>query len=230
MSNSSFFRFPHTPHLAWLGEGVPRDDKVLSRSEADELLAHSVMVEEKLDGANLGVSLDAAGEFRLQNRGQYLHRPLHGQFAKLNAWLAAKADVLLDGLNPNIVVFGEWCAARHSLDYDTLPDWWLVFDVYDQLAGRFWSPGRRNAWAAAHGLSTVPTLAQGLFTLQELVQMVKERSSAYRPGPLEGIVVRANGADWTGARAKLVRADFVQSIGEHWRHRPLEWNHVVGCR
>ncbi|NLZ78249.1 MAG: DNA ligase, partial [Gammaproteobacteria bacterium] len=26
---SDFFRFPHTPHIDWLGEGMPRDDKVL---------------------------------------------------------------------------------------------------------------------------------------------------------------------------------------------------------
>ncbi|MGV3590570.1 MAG: DNA ligase, partial [Gammaproteobacteria bacterium] len=25
-----FFRFPHTPHIAWLGAGMPRDDKVLA--------------------------------------------------------------------------------------------------------------------------------------------------------------------------------------------------------
>lgn len=209
---------------------MPRDDKVLSHVEVDELLAYSVTVEEKVDGANLGVSLDATGEFRLQNRGQYLHQPFHRQFSKLNAWLTTNADALFDALHPNILAFGEWCAARHSLDYDSLPDLWLVFDVYDKLSGRFWSPARRNVWAATHGLSTVPTLAQGHFTLQELIQMVGKHPSAYRKGPLEGLVVRASDAEWTDTRAKLVRVDFVQSIGEHWRHRPLEWNQVLGLR
>ena len=36
---SSFFRFPHTPHIAWLAAGAPRDDKVLSPEEAQALLA-----------------------------------------------------------------------------------------------------------------------------------------------------------------------------------------------
>jgi hypothetical protein len=35
---SDFFRFPHTPHLAWLGNGSPRDDKVLSPHEVTALL------------------------------------------------------------------------------------------------------------------------------------------------------------------------------------------------
>lgn len=227
VSDSNFFRFPHTPHLAWIGKGLPRGDKVLSSIEVEELLAHSLLIEEKLDGANLGVSVDAVGDLRLQNRGQYLQAPYHGQFARLNTWLTGKADLLFDALNQNMLVFGEWCAARHSLDYDSLPDWWMVFDVYDRSVGRFWSASRRDAWAAEHGLSTVPTLARGRFTRQELIQMLQDCPSVYRRGPLEGIVVRTAGAKWTEARAKLVRADFVQSIGEHWRNRPLVWNRLI---
>jgi len=37
--SSIFFRFPHTPHVAWLGQGQPRGDKVLSTAEAQSLLA-----------------------------------------------------------------------------------------------------------------------------------------------------------------------------------------------
>lgn len=35
---TDFFRYPHTPHLAWLGEGSPRDDKVLPPAEVKTLL------------------------------------------------------------------------------------------------------------------------------------------------------------------------------------------------
>ena len=66
---SQFFRFPRTPHLAWLGDALPRDDKLLSASEARALLAEDVAVEEKLDGANLGISVGADGKLRAQNRG-----------------------------------------------------------------------------------------------------------------------------------------------------------------
>ena len=70
---TDFFRFPHTPHLAWLAAGEPRNDKVLSLAEAQTLLAGEVVVEEKLDGANLGLSLNSEGALRTQNRGQYLY-------------------------------------------------------------------------------------------------------------------------------------------------------------
>jgi RNA ligase len=79
---SDFFRFPHTPHLAWLGREAPRDDKVLSSHDALRLLRGEVIVEEKLDGANIGISCYANGELRAQNRGQYLDLPTSGQFSR----------------------------------------------------------------------------------------------------------------------------------------------------
>lgn len=222
----TFFRFPHTPHLAWLGDGTPRDDKVLSDIHREKLLSNSVCIEEKVDGANLGISLDQAGNFRVQNRGQYLRPPYPDQFSRLDAWLERKGEALFDGLTSNLLVFGEWCAARHSLSYDSLPDWWLVFDIYDRNLERFWEPQRRDSWARACGLSTVSALGSGHFSLAELVTMVNSRDSSYRDGPLEGLVVRSSADGWTSSRAKLVRADFVQGICSHWRDRSISWNRL----
>jgi len=80
---TDFFRFPHTPHIAWLAEGAPRNDKVLSLAEAAEILAGDVVLEEKLDGANLGFSVSLNGTVCAQNRGQYLEQPYQGQFGRL---------------------------------------------------------------------------------------------------------------------------------------------------
>lgn len=223
---TSFFRFPHTPHLAWLGDGEPRDDKVLSAAEAKSLLASDVVVEEKLDGANLGFSLSAEGDLLAQNRGQYLAEPHAGQFARLPAWISLHRDALLDVLQPKLMLFGEWCAARHSLDYGALPDWFLVFDVYDRDAGRFWSTRRRNALAETAGLATVREVFRGRSSLPELKQLVATASSRFRDGPMEGIVVRRESASWCEARAKLVRPDFTQAIATHWRKRAIEWNRL----
>jgi len=225
-----FFRFPHTPHLAWLGQGEPRDDKVLSAREAMELLAGDVVLEEKLDGANLGFSLSREGELRAQNRGQYLAEPHAGQFARLPAWLAlhgsAIGDVLLEHASQRLMLFGEWCAARHSMDYTRLPDWFLLFDVLETTTNRFWSSTRRDALAANLGLATTPRLARGRFKLVEMTSKLDSWPSRFRDGPLEGIVVRRESAQWCESRAKLVRADFTQAIGEHWRNRRLEWNRL----
>lgn len=224
--DASFFRFPHTPHLAWLGRGMPRDDKVLSSAEVEELLASNVVVEEKLDGANLGLSLAPDGSLRAQNRGQYLTKPYTGQFTKLPAWLIQHDEALRAVLTPDIILFGEWCAARHTLDYAALPDWFLLFDVYDAHACRFWSSARRNALAHSVKLTTVPQVGFGRYTFASLKNLLADSSSHYRDGDLEGLVIRRESAQWCDSRAKLVRPDFTQAIEDHWRKRAIQWNRV----
>lgn len=223
---TSFFRFPHTPHLAWLAPGAPRDDKVLSPVEVDDLLSGDVVIEEKLDGANLGFSVSPDGRVRAQNRGEYLVPPFRGQFARLAPWLATHEERLFDALGTRLMAFGEWCAARHSLDYSSLPDWWLLFDVYDRVQGRFWSTSRRDAWAQLHGLVIVPRLRTGRTTALQLKELVSATRSRFRSGNLEGVVIRRESEEWLEARAKLVRSGFTQAISTHWRGRALEWNHL----
>jgi ATP-dependent RNA circularization protein (DNA/RNA ligase family) len=223
---TDIFRFPHTPHISWLGSGVPRDDKVLPPSEVRALLGADVVVEEKVDGANLGLSVGADARACAQNRGQYLRPPFGGQFARLGPWLAAHEDTLFDALSTHLIAFGEWCAATHSLDYTALPDWWLAFDVYDRREARFWSTCRRNHWARNLGLPVVPTLLRGQIDMPALKALLNKHRSRYRDGPMEGVVIRAEDDRWLHQRAKLVRPDFTRRIKSHWRSRALTWNQL----
>jgi len=224
--SDEFSRFPHTPHIVWLGREAPRDDKVLSQVEALNLLAGPVVVEEKLDGANLGFSVGPTGALRAQNRGHYLVEPYKGQFTRLSGWMSQHGAGLATELGEHLIAFGEWCAAQHSLDYTALPDWWLLFDVYDRRTRKFWSTQRRDLLARKLHLATVPRVAVGHQSIESLEDIVASVHSRYRDGPLEGVVVRCENSDWLVARAKLVRTDFAQAIAEHWRSRRLQWNHV----
>jgi RNA ligase len=158
--------------------------------------------------------------------GNYQAGPHAGQFARLPAWLAQHNEALRAVLKPNLIFFGEWCAARHSLNYAVLPDWFLLFDVYDRAAGSFWSTLRRNALARDAGLVTVPQVLHGKTTVPALIQLVATTPSRYRSGALEGVVIRGESSDWCEARAKLVRPDFTQAIDMHWRKRAIEWNRI----
>lgn len=224
---TEFFRFPHTPHIAWLAPGQPRDDKVLAPDEVAEFLSQELVIEEKLDGANMGISFSAEAVLHVQNRGQYLNRPYGGQFSRLEEWLASREDDLFDALGSHLMLFGEWCAAQHSLDYATLPDWFMAFDVYDRREQRFWSTRRRDELAQRLGIKLVPRVSKGQVKLPELIDWVKEKTSHYRDGHLEGVVMRYEDDDWLLQRAKLVRPDFVQAIEEHWRSRALQWNRIA---
>ena len=221
---SEFFRFPHTPHLAWLGQGTPRDDKVLSALEVEAFLEHPLVLEEKVDGANLGFSVGPDGAIRAQNRGQYLQRPFSGQFARLNGWLALHEAALIDALGESLMLFGEWVAAVHSLEYGSLRDYFLVFDVYDRSEMRFWTTVRRNAFASQLGLCAIHQVGVGHYRMSSLKRIIASAQSAYRDGECEGIYLRHEDQDWLVARTKLVHPVFVQNIGEHWRSRSLHWN------
>ena len=107
-----FFKFPSTPYLV-APEGVQlREDKVLSESECAAFLRQVLPVEEKIDGANLGISFTAAGEIRLQNRGSYLRLPEPGQWKKLDAWLLPRTETLYKQLADRYML-----GAMHSIPF-----------------------------------------------------------------------------------------------------------------
>tara|TARA_R110001583_G_scaffold194614_1_gene365952 strand:- start:2805 stop:3407 length:603 start_codon:yes stop_codon:yes gene_type:complete len=197
---------------------------VLPPGEGKELLSGIVSVEEKLDGANVGISLDSNAALRVQNRGQYLIKPYSGQFSRLFGWLEQHRIGLETVLSHDLILFGEWCAAVHSVKYTRLSDWFLLFDVYDRTEGKFWSCSRRDELAYRAGIDVVPHLVREKVSLSGLEALLQKSSSSFCDGPMEGLVIRQDSEKWNEARAKLVRADFTQSIGQHWRSRKLAWN------
>jgi ATP-dependent RNA circularization protein (DNA/RNA ligase family) len=219
-----FYKFPSTPHLAILGGNPVRGDKVLTTNERDDFLQHELFIEEKVDGANLGISFDASGNFRVQNRGSYLHYPYAGQWKKLSDWLDPKMDLLFESLSDHRILFGEWCYAQHSVSYDRLPDWFLGFDVFDKNSWRFLSCSRRDTVISGLGLSPVPVIGRGRFSLSGLNKLLSR--SQLSGNPAEGLYLRFDKGDWLEQRAKLVRPEFIQSVEEHWSRKGIRANRL----
>ena len=197
---------------------------MLSPGEAAALLTGDVQVEEKVDGANIGISVDEDGHLRVQNRGSYLE-PEHTQpqFRPIWSWLYPREPSMVDALSSGLVLFGEWCYAVHSVPYNRLPDWFLGFDVYDLREAAFWDCARRNELLQDLALCPVPALARGRFSIAQLRDLTTG-DSELGDGPMEGLVIRREGGGRTLDRAKLVRAEFAQAIDEHWSRRPLRRN------
>ena len=223
---SQFFKFPSTPHLACLGHQLPRDDKLMTAEEVRAFLSSPITIEEKLDGANLGISLGDDGQLVAQNRGSYLHRDVRGQFNKLWQWIDARSAALVEALSENLILFGEWCYAEHSISYHNLPDWFVGFDVYDRHKARFFSVDRRNQFLANLGISPIAVLGRGRYQMDDLKAFLSKQSH-YGASDLEGIYIRKDEGSWLAARAKLVRPDFTQAISDHWSSRRLRANRIV---
>lgn len=222
---TTFFRFPSTPYLVAPRGLDVRADKVLSAEERAQLLDRTLRVEEKVDGQNLGISSNGDG-LLFQSRGSYIE--LGGRhFQGLESWVKPRAARIDEALGTQLVLFGEWMAITHSVRYDRLPDWFLAFDVFDRDTGEFWPAAMRDELAAELGLATTPLIAEGRFTLEELIDLTEARSGFGRE-TMEGVVLRAVGPGSSPARAKLVRPDFVQQIEEHWTKGPQRRNRLLG--
>lgn len=220
-----FFKFPSTPHLVTLPGVDIRDDKVLTEIERDEFLRHEVTVEEKVDGANLGLSFDADGNIRAQNRGTYLQLLDSGQWKKLVEWLAIHIDTLFEHLSDRYILFGVWCYAQHSIYYDRLPDWFLAFDIYDRDAGRFLSSVRRDRLLCEMHISKVPAIVRGQFAYHEIQKFLSK--SKLTDQPAEGIYLRIDHGNWLEQRAKIVRPAFIQTLKQHWSRSAIKPNRLT---
>jgi len=221
---NDFFKFPSTPHLSLLGDLAVRGDKVMSESERNEFLRHEIVVEEKIDGANLGISFDSSGNIRAQNRGAYLHFPSSGQWQKLSEWLKPRTDALFEQLTDQFILFGEWCYAQHSVKYDRLPDWFLGFDIYDISNAKFFSCHRRDEVFRTIGIFQVPIIKRGYFSLSELNGFLSQSELSDKLA--EGLYLRFDQGDWLEQRAKLVRPAFIQSVEQHWSRSGIKANRL----
>ena len=234
------------------------DDLVLGDTarfllELDASEARAVVIEEKLDGGNIGISCGLDGELLVQNRSHYISSGDHAQYRPLfHTWLAEPARrAALEALLPpggDVILFGEWLLARHSVPYLALPDHFVAFDVYDRRTEKFWSRPRFHAAMRTAGLAVAPVVAVRDFAselggqrrsrphaaskaLETALRALLETRSRFRTdgGPVEGVVLRVDDADgkWLKRRCKIVRPDFVAGCGDgHWATRAIERQRV----
>lgn len=220
---NQFIRFPSTPYLVDLGHGEVRRDKILSPEQREHLLSQRVVIEEKVDGQNLGISRQDS-DLMFQSRGSYVE--LGGRhFRGLESWIRPRRDLLMETLGDELVIFGEWCAVSHSVFYDRLPDWFVVFDVFNRTEGGFLSLSSRDQIAATLNLHVTPTLYDGFTNLPKIFDLIGR--SNFGSDPMEGVVVRPAVDDGHFFRAKVVRPDFVQSIDQHWMSGPQKRNRLL---
>ncbi len=137
------YKYPRTRHIEGSGlqVGEARQDVPFT-----DLVGKHLVIEEKMDGANCGISFDSLGQLQLQSRGHYLTGgPRERQFELLKSWAARYTQDLWLLLRSRYVLYGEWCYGKHSIFYTDLPHYLLEFDLYDTHMHRFLSTQRRRA-------------------------------------------------------------------------------------
>jgi len=230
-SRDDFNKYPRTPHL--FGSKGTDDDKHLGRRESEAFIAdRSLVVEEKIDGTNVGIHFTTAGRMVLQCRGHEITEGMHPQYDLFKQWTAVKRPLLQTMLEDRRILYGEWLYARHSVHYRALPHYFFEFDIYDKDRACFLDLASRLKILEGTGLQTVPVIHRGPVDADELHALIGPSAfqSAFdnpvtgQPDDLmEGLYLRteANGA--VAGRAKFVRPEFVEKIkqSEHWRQQRM---------
>ena len=192
----------------------------LSDEEHKRLLGGRVFVTEKLDGANIGIIRTRDG-FRFQKRGSLVDIGEHPQYGFLKAWGNQNYEKLMK-IQEGWIVYGELLKYVHTVEYDALPDWVCVFNIWDR---KHYMPfDEVQSMCEEWGIQTVPLLFEGYTTRSELFQMLPN-PSRYGSEKAEGIVVTNPRQQ---LRGKLVREEFVKHLEdhEHWRYQQLTENRL----
>lgn len=231
-------KYPRTQHIE--GSRLQPGDEDLDTVPFARIAGRHVVVEEKMDGANCGISFSPQGELLLQSRGHYLTggaRERH--FNLFKPWATTHAAALWERLADRFVLYGEWLYAKHTVFYDALPHYLMEFDVLDLEEHVFLDTPRRTALLAGLPLPPVKVLFAGtLPDAQALVRLVGpshfigdrhlERlcDAAPRHGAdadraiqetdpsnlMEGLYIKVEEQGIVTERYKFVRADFLAVV------------------
>ena len=240
----AILKYPRTPHLE--GSRLQPGDEGDEHVPLASLRGQHAVVEEKLDGANVGISFTSGGDLLLQSRGHYLGGGRERHFALFKQWVSAHEACLLERLEDRYVMYGEWLHAKHSVSYDRLPHYFCEFDILDRRDGVFLSTPRRRALLAGSPVVSVPVVHEGdlpssVKALRALVRPSLAKSGRWKEAfeqsverqgldlalawkqtdqsmLSEGLYVKIeNDRDVLG-RYKWVRPDFVQTILDSGSH------------
>lgn len=158
--NAAVHKYPRTRHIE--GSRLQPGDEDLDAVPFSRIAGRHVVVEEKMDGANVGIRFAPAGRLVLQSRGHTLAGgPRERPFALFKQWATACAGPLADRLADRFLLYGEWLHAKHTVYYDHLPHWLMEFDVLDTTDGSFLDTPRRRALLAGLPVPSVRVLFSG---------------------------------------------------------------------
>lgn len=206
--------YPRIPHL----------DKAISNMTHDDILTESdfefpleAWVQEKVDGANMGVSWTSGPVIRNRNnilKKGYIEKgtPAKLQFRPAWNWIHENGkDIrkISKELMTPVTIYGEWMLAKHSLEYDKLPDWFLAYDIYLPEERKFLSP---EAFENVMSETKINYIKSEKVTFSDINDVVKwsEKSSEYRKGIREGIVIKTSSGGYLEDSFKVVNRYFVR--------------------
>jgi len=235
-TRGDFIKYPRTPHL--FGSKGTEDDKHLSERESVAFIANdSLIVEEKIDGTNVGIHFTEDEQLILQCRGHLITEGMHPQYDLFKQWSQVRRNVLYDRLQNRYILFGEWLYAKHTVHYRGLSHYFFEFDIYDKATQKFLILEERMKLLDGSGIQTVPVLHRGKISRDNLDKLIgpslfdsvfDNPRTGQTDNLMEGLYLRIEDAEGVIGRAKMVRPEFVEKITQstHWQQQIMVPNQL----
>lgn len=219
----------HLPNSR-LGSG----DHSINQGQADILTKKTrdgkdlVIVQEKLDGANVGVYRDVNSVIALTRAG---HRAIDSnleQFKIFDRWVQERKDLFMDLLDPGERLVGEWIAMAHGTKYETQTPF-IAFDLFSCSNER--NPYTLFLQRVGFKLPIAKLLhIGGAATVNRIMKILDQKNDDGTYGfhgalePVEGAVWRLERDNKVEFLAKFVRPG--KEDGKYFNddHRQLIWN------
>ena len=192
----------------------------LTKKEVKRLLGAEVILEEKLDGANVGIIRHKNG-FKLQKRGSLVGQSEHDQFGYFHNWANYQNYYKIMSIPKRHIVYAELVYIIHHIYYNNLPDYVIVTDVWN--GSNYLNRHDKEDFCYNHGLHVCPLINRGHFTIDELYYWMPTESVF--GDRAEGMVVKRYRKK-EHMRGKIVWPGFMKEIdeGEHWVRKPIKIN------
>ena len=199
-------KYPRTLHLPF-SPGKTDDDKVMKH---DPFIGKDVVVSRKMDGENFTGYPDGCHA-----------RSIDGKYHWTRTWARNYWMERAYKLNKNQRVCAENLYATHSIEYNDLESYLLVFSAWEENLCLSWD--KTLDLVERLELNTVPVIYQGIWDKDHVMSMHDDSH--------EGFVVRVSDEfhikDFGQCVGKYVRKNHVQTE-THWMHSNIKLNKMKG--
>jgi len=204
------YKYKKTKHLPF-SKGLTRGDKIIE--SLDNFHNKEIIVSLKLDGENSTLMNDCIYARSLDSAD---HESIH--------WLKGLWGNIKHNIPENWRICGEDLFAVHSIKYDSLPTYFMVFNIWNEN-NICLSWDDTLIWCELLGLHHVPVIYRGIFDESILQKIANDLDTDKN----EGFVVRLSNSfsydDFPKSICKWVREKHVKT-SSHWKYDKIVKNEL----
>ena len=204
------YKYPRTYHFPF-SPGRSADDKIFNDFES-YFKNKQVVITEKMDGENTSIYKDMCHARSIDSA----HKEYH-------SWLLNYIRNFQYMLDENERICGEYLFAKHSIYYDSLPSYLMIFSIWNDEHCLSWEDTIKRCKEL--NLITVPVLYEGIYSKENIDKAIQEVSNHNGEGIVMRLASEYNYNDFNKSIIKYVRANHVQT-DEHWSSQIIIKNAV----